>query len=297
MTDTGPGGDRRLAAALEPLAGQVYFSPECHAGYERLGFDPSPRVSGSVALPDGPAYFTSRGSLLGQVPGTVVAAVFGVFNPAVVVPAVALGWSRTDATTICEARTAGAIAQLTRILGPAPEGIDRVQELLERAGERLRPEGRPLYAGLLALELPEVQLGVVWRHADRLREFRGDAHIAAWTVAGLDAVQIGLLTELFWGLPMRTYIRTRAWGDEQLDQAERQLIADGHIADGRLTDSGRQLRERIEQWTDQQCAPILDALADDLSELIALLAPWGTAIRGAGGYPAGGPHQLAAQRS
>ena len=58
---------RSLAAALEPVIGQVYFAPECHAAYARLGFSPSPGHAGPVALPDGPAYFTSRGSLLGQV--------------------------------------------------------------------------------------------------------------------------------------------------------------------------------------------------------------------------------------
>ena len=75
--------------ALEPVAGQVYFSPECHAAYAELGFSPSPATTkAGVALPDGPAYFTSRGSLLGQVPGEVVAAAFGVFNPDAVVPSV-----------------------------------------------------------------------------------------------------------------------------------------------------------------------------------------------------------------
>jgi len=145
---------RALAAALEPVTGQVYFSPECHAGYEALGFGASPAMMGDVALPDGPAYFCSRGSVLGQVSGEVVAAAFGVFNPAVVVPAVTGGWALTDAATIGEARTEGAVAQLHRILGPNPAGLARATELLRRAGDGLRPEGRPLYAGLLALGLP-----------------------------------------------------------------------------------------------------------------------------------------------
>jgi len=73
--------------ALEPVAGQVYFSPECHAAYAVLGFSPSPgTLGGGVQLPDGPAYFTSRGSVMGQVPGQVVAAAFAVFNPDAVVP-------------------------------------------------------------------------------------------------------------------------------------------------------------------------------------------------------------------
>lgn len=37
---------RRLAAAIEPIAGQVYFSPECHKAYEALGFGPSPGTTG-----------------------------------------------------------------------------------------------------------------------------------------------------------------------------------------------------------------------------------------------------------
>src|SRR6202140_1462517 len=98
---------RALGAALEPVAGQVYFSPECHARYETLGFGASPGTAGDVALPDGAAYFCSRGSVMGQVPGELIAAAFGVFNPAAVVPAVAYGWTLTDAATIGDARTAG----------------------------------------------------------------------------------------------------------------------------------------------------------------------------------------------
>ena len=33
---------RALGGALEPVIGQVYFSPECHANYVALGFQPSP---------------------------------------------------------------------------------------------------------------------------------------------------------------------------------------------------------------------------------------------------------------
>jgi len=101
---------RRLGSVLEPVVGQVYFSPECHSNYVALGFDPSSRNANGVALPDGPAYFTSRGSVMGQVAGEVVAAAFAVFSPAVVIPCVTLGWTRTDAVTICAARDDGAIA-------------------------------------------------------------------------------------------------------------------------------------------------------------------------------------------
>jgi hypothetical protein len=286
---------RRLAMVLEPVAGQVYFSPECHAAYAAFGFSPSPgTTSGGVELPDGPAYFTSRGSVMGQVPGAVVAAAFGVFNPEAVVPSIEFGWTKVDAPTICAARTRGAVGQLQRVLGPAPDGLARVTSLLATAVAPLRPEGKPLYAGLLSLGLPGEPLADAWRLTDMLREYRGDAHVAAWTSANLDATEIGLLTEPYWGLPLRTYVRTRAWSDEQLDAAEARLVERGLLADGALTESGRELRESIETLTDAQCAPILEAVGPDgLEELIGLLTPWGAAIRDAGGYPAQGPHELA----
>jgi hypothetical protein len=284
---------RALAAALEPVTGQVYFSPECHAGYAALGFGASPGLLGEVALPDGAAYFCSRGSLLGQVPGELVAAAFGVFNPAVVVPAVAHGWTLTDAGTIGQARTDGAVGQLRRILGTNPDRLARATALLGRANEGLRPEGRPLYAGLLALGLPGDPLGDMWRLGDRLREFRGDAHIAAWTSAGFDATEIGLLTEPYWGLPLRTYIRSRAWSDAELDAAEARLVDRGLLADGGLTETGRAEREAVERTTDRACLPMVENLHDDFDELLAILRPWGAAICAAGGYPRRGPHDLA----
>ncbi len=290
--------ERRLGGALEPVIGQVYFSPECHDGYARLGFEPSVRRANGVALPDGPAYFTSRGSLLGQVRGEVVAAAFGVFNPAVVVPCVALGWSLTDADTICAARDAGAIGQLERVLGPDPDGRERVTALLQRATDRLPIGGRPLAAGASALPDPGHPLGTIWRRGDLLREFRGDSHTAAWVDAGLDAVEIGLLTELSWGLPLRSYARTRAWTDDDFERAEDRLRSLGLLdRNGGFTPTGREFREQIEQTTDAQMRPVVDALGDDLDELIDLLTPWGAAIRSAGGYLPSGPHDLAAQHN
>jgi hypothetical protein len=275
----------------------VYFSPECHESYAALGFGPSPAKAGDVALPDGPAYFTSRGSCMGQVPGELVASAFAVFNPAVVVPAVTYGWSLTDAPTIADARTKGATAQLVRILGEEPDGIAQATDLLQRANEPLRPEGRPLYAGLLSLGLPGDPMGDVWRLGDMLREYRGDAHTAAWTSAGFDATEIGLMTELYWGLPTRSYVRTRAWSDEDLDAAEERLKSRGLLADGALTEEGRRQREAVEVATDLQCQPIVDALGDDLDELVAILTPWGAAVREASGYLPSGPHDLAAARA
>ena len=284
---------RQLGSVLEPLTGQVYFSPECHANYAALGFSPSAAEANGVALPDGPAYFTSRGSVMGQVPGEVVAAAFAVFNPAVVVPAVTYGWTLTDAPTICAARDAGAIAQLERLLGTNPDGIDRVNEILGRAVDTLRPEGRPLFAGLRSQSMPDGPVGRMWRLGDMLREYRGDSHTASWISAEVDATEIGLLSELYWGLPMRSYSRTRAWSDEQFDAAHDRLRSRGLVDDVGFTTAGRDFREQIEVDTDSQMRRALTAIGDDFDDLVAITTPWGTTVRSGFGYLSSGPHDLA----
>jgi hypothetical protein len=288
---------RQLGSVLEPVIGQVYFSPECHAGYEALGFDPSPGDAAGVALPDGPAYFASRGSVLGQVPGEVVAAAFGVFSPAVVVPAVRLAWTRTDAATIRRARADGAVAQLRRLLGDEPVGVERALDLLRRAAAALPLNGRPMAAGIAALDVPQHPLAALWHHGDLLREYRGDCHNAAWVAAGLTATDIGVLTELWWGLPLRSYSRTRGWTETEFDASEHHLRDLGHLegegAGAHLTVQGRHAREQLEVATDDQMAPALRALGDDLDELAGILEPWGDTIRRGRGYLAAGPHDLA----
>ena len=287
---------RRLAAALEPCIGQVYFAPEAHEAYATLGFGPSPANVGGLAMPDGAAYFTSRGSLMGRVSPTVVAAAFAVFNPAAVVPAVTYGWSLTDDATIRARRRDAAVAQLVRVLADVPAAdIQAAADLLERALEPLTPEGRPLFSGARdhlgeADSEPWSRLFVL---GDALREYRGDCHTASWVSAGVGPTEIGLLSEAYMGLPPRSYARTRAWSEAQFDEAASTARGRGWLdGDAALTPAGRAAREAIEVATDEQVAPAVRALGDvRLDALVGRLEPWGAAIRAAHGYP-GGPADL-----
>lgn len=284
---------RALGGALEPFVGQVYFAPECHSGYEALGFAPSPGEMNGVARPEMISYFTSRGSLMGQVPGELVAAAFAVFNPSIVIPSVTAGWEITDAATICAARRDGAAAQLRRIIGASPEGISKVRDVLQRSVDTLRPEGRPLFAGTLSQEMPTDPLTAAWHLGDMLREFRGDAHTAAWISAGLDATEIGLLTELYWGMPLKTYSRTRGWSEDDYAAAIERLESRGLISENSFTDAGRSIRENVERNTDLQMNDALNAIESDFDEVISLLSTWSKSVRQHNGYPQAGPQDLA----
>ena len=291
---------RRLRNAVEPVAAGVYFAPESHAAYEALGFEGSPATEGGVARPNLSAYFTSRGACMGQVTGAVVATAFGCFNPQVVVPAVEAGWKITDRDAILAARERGATGMLRRVLGDAPDGLVRATDLLRRAAAAAPWAGHPIYGGLRSLGFPGTPLGDLWRAADLLREHRGDSHVITWAVGGVDAVEVLLLTEPWWGLPARSYAPTRGWTDADMDAEFERLEQRGLMTgDEELTDAGRALREEIEVRTDELERPVIEALGGDLDELLGHLDAWSEAIIDAGSYPprvagvyglGGGPH-------
>ncbi len=270
---------RRLWDLIEPLASSVYFVPEVHANYEKLG------------LPGfGAGYFCSRAACMGQVPGEVVAATFAVFNPAIVVPAVEEGWSKTDAPTILAARLDGQRVALERLVGDLAADttkLARATELMVRAADAAPLAGRPLFAGLRSLGLPGDPIGDVWRAADILREHRGDSHVLAWTAMHLSPIEITLLTELWWHQSVGGYVRTRGWGAEEIEAGIASLRERGYI-DGdpaAFTPAGEQLRAVVEEMTDGGETEIVATLGDDAEELLELLAPLANAVLAGKGYP------------
>ena len=133
--------------------------------------------------------------------------------------------------------------------------------------------------------MPGGGLDRLFRLGDILREYRGDSHNAAWVAAGLDAVEITLLTELWWGLPLNAYAPTRGFTDEQRADAVARLQDRGLLDGEAITDAGRAAREAIEAATDRGDEAVLAALGDDLDELLDLTRPWATAVVEAKGYP------------
>jgi hypothetical protein len=92
-------------------------------------------------------------------------------------------------------------------------------------------------------------------------------------------------------LPLRTYVRTRAWDDAELGAAMDRLVTRGWMVDDAMTELGRTEREAVEGATDRALRAAIELLGDDADELFGILEPWGTAMRAAGGY-IGGPVDL-----
>jgi hypothetical protein len=167
-----------------------------------------------------------------------------------------------------------------------------VVRVFERMVEPLRPEGRPLFSGGRSQWDDPAALTTRFFHlGDMLREYRGDSHVTAWVSAGVDATEIGLLTELYLGLAPRTYVRTRGWSEDALDTAAESLAARGWVEGDALTPAGHEAREAMERATDGQVRPAVLALGDDAEMVFDHLERWGRAVRVAGGY-VGSPSDL-----
>lgn len=263
---------RRLGRLVEPIAAGVYFAPEAMERYGDLGLN---YVEG---------YFCSRGACLGKAPWTVICAAFAAFNPAVVEPAVTAGWQKTDPDTVLAARLEGATAQLTRLVDAPARDIERATEILFSITDGIDPSGRALSGGLRALPRPDTPMGALWRAADVVREHRGDGHIAAW-LPSFDSTEITVLTELYWGIPPRSYVFTRGWADADVDAAYDRLTRRGLVDGDVLTPAGREERETVERATDEAARAPVERLGDRAGELFELLAPMARAVVEGGGYP------------
>lgn len=265
----------KLAARLEPCHSFIYFAPEAGLNFHGLG------------LEGGAGYFASRSAALGPVSPEVVIATFYNFKPSLVRESMAGVWDVTDPAAVLAARHDAAAKALRRMLGEDADGPDiaTVGELCREAAVTADPAGRALFAGHAGLPWPDDPLLVFWHAITLLREFRGDGHVSALMLEGVDPVE-ALVTHVASGLvrlPRALLQATRGWTDEEWAAGEARLRSRGLLAeDGALTPEGTAQRERIEATTTRTAMAPLEVLGDDgVSRLSDLVAPFSTRIRNA----------------
>lgn len=288
---------RTLRNLIEPIAGSVYFAPEVQWKFAELGLPTTPAADGASAWETheagaaayGPQYFCSRSACMGLLSGDAVAAIFGFFEPSVVRKAIRQGWSITTPEEVLQARLTGVEEALQRMWGTSEDLIDaerlnRAADLLLSAIEGAVMASHPIAAGLAALPLPASNVGRLWRAADIVREHRGDSHNNAWASCGLDPIQINLLTEMVRGMPSRSHVRTRAWSEDQIDEALDGLRERGLVQGNQITREGQDIREQVEKATDLQESGIVSRIEPYADELLEMLYRWSLKILDEDGY-------------
>lgn len=227
-------------------------------------------------------YVWSRAANLGEPAPPVVVASFGVFEPGLLTAAYSRARASCARETLLDTRESATLRSLHATLPEADvEGAVRV---LRRGLAAARGEGRPMFAGLASLSWPEDALGQLWRACELLREHRGDTHLRLCLAAELHPVEMNLLTELWHGMPLGLYTRTRGWSEEAVAEAQQRLTERGLLRHGRLVEAGRAVRTAIEDRTNCAEQELVTAMGTDLEALIAALAGWSARCVAAGTF-------------
>lgn len=264
---------RKAYRTLEPLHVLGYFAPEPTERMAALG------VKGGMR-----AYFAMRAAPMGVVPAEVVVATFFNFAPQQVAKAIPSVWDVTTPEAATAARYEGVDAAYRRVLGePVLESAELAEAaaLAREATTVCDPVGRPLFAAHASLPWPDPPHLQLFHAQTLLREHRGDAHVAALMLAGLDGIEalVGYVP-LNQGLPEELLRATRGWDDEAWDAAAGRLRDRGLLAaDGSLTEAGQQQRTAMEAQTDiASAAPYQHLGAERTQRLRELARPWSRTI-------------------
>ncbi|WP_370145919.1 hypothetical protein [Streptacidiphilus sp. EB129] len=283
---------RMMWTLFEPLHAVTYFAPQARAAFEEVGLHGFWR-----------GYFGGRAAPLGRVgPAPVFAAFYGFARP-MVERALPSLWELADPQQALDARAAGARSSLLALLAEAngnsnanantetdtEADVSRLAEaaqLCRTAAESVEVTGRVLAAANAALPWPEDPLDVLWHAATVLREHRGDGHVAALLVAGLDGCE-----SLVWRAAVdndrRLLQPARGWSDQEWDAAGARLTARGWLhPDGSPTEVATAAREQIETTTDVLAAAPWQALGQSgVTRLTELLRPLADAATRALPFP------------
>lgn len=254
---------RRLRARGDAINGSVWFAADA-TGYPPLPLD-APTVS-----------MAARAACLGPVAPEVAAALFAPIAPEVEMQRLRAAWAVTTPAELLAHRERAVVAWLEPVVG-AVDGA-----LLQEVADALiatSPAAHPVFAALQALPWPDEPLARLQRVGEMIRERRGDSHRNAWSAAGLDPVELCVLTDAWRGAPIgATTCATMGWSQAEADGAVEALRARTWLDGDAITDAGREARDAVEAATDAGDASLIVAFGERIDSVIDALSPIASAI-------------------
>ena len=249
---------RTLTKRLDFVHTIGYFTPHVSREMKALG------------VTDGAARnLAGRASALGITPAAVVVAAYANYSERQLAAALPGVWDTITPAQASAARLRGIEKIYAELFAASPQA-EELTAAAERVVAGLQPvlsamtlTGRPMFAGQRALyqaEPPTAQDPAnqpfidLFAAVTLLREYRGDAHTAALTAAGVDGLQAMILDAATGKSFNPAGARlTRGWSEEEWREAARQLAELGLITDATdaafLTEAGQELRDHVEYLT------------------------------------------------
>jgi hypothetical protein len=263
----------------EPIHALIYFAPETREATDAIG------LKGGWM-----SYFGCRAAPLGAVSAPVVSALFYNFHPQMVARAIPDAWSYASPSALLGARLAAVDSTMRRVLGAdvvSSSSVSRAAELAAAAVAGCSMAGRPMGAANQAIPEPDEPHLRLWQALTAIREHRGDGHVDRLVGAGVSPSEALVLQAASGRSPEEGLRSHRGWSTDQWSAARASLAARGLVDDEmRITAMGAELRQSIEDGTDQLAAPVMAAIGDaGADELVGLLRPLADEVMASGAVP------------
>ncbi|MEE1772538.1 hypothetical protein PUR34_31380 [Streptomyces sp. JV185] len=253
---------RTLWLRTEPLHAVIYFDEECR------GIGKSVGLKGFWM-----GYFATRTAPMGRIGPEAATAVLGVFAPGMVARTLPDAWRVVAPEKLIDLRARLAARALRRLVPGVDSLAGRLNPPLAAMVADASPLARPLFTANRPLCDHTDPVERLWQLTTALREFRGDAHVAALADHGLDAPEALVLAAATDRVPREGIRLDRGWTETEWADAEERLRSRGLIdAESGITPRGHRERELVEDTTDRLAARLLRPLAESAAdELLAAL--------------------------
>lgn len=274
---------RELWKRIETIHAVTYFSSESIDRAKQLG------LRGFWM-----GYFGFRAAPLGAASSGTIHATFANFARPMIERAVPDVWSFATPAQLIDARASAAATALRRLAPAQIDAASAAASALHAVIDHADPLGRPLFAANRALAARSDPVEELWQACTTLREHRGDSHVAALAVHHIDGCQAHRLHAAAHLTPHEVLRDNRGFGVEDWADAGDQLAERGLLDGSRLTESGRELVDRVESLTDELAQVPLDRSGLDIETLVDPLEPMVRHILDAGVLPFPNPMGLPA---
>ena len=276
---------RQMWRIFEPIHAAIYFYPPSAQSYRDLG------LKGGWM-----GYFATRSASLGTPGQDLVQSIFYHFSPDLVGRAIPDAWKYATPDRILDARLAVAEQMLSNFESHFrdPDQSSDMDLLLE-ISRSLPNEGRPLFASLIGLDWERSPHLKIFGAATLLREHRGDTHNAALASYNISGAQSNILQIANRAVSFEVISPNRGWSDQSWTEAMEDLKGRGIITaestnqQPEFTRKGQQIKNSIEDLTDESSNPWSKIGAQQVQTLTELLAPISDAVKQAGLFPKENP--------
>lgn len=262
--DDWPSLTERLSLASHRLVGWIYWDPRAIELYTELGI-----------LNGFGYYVTSRGAPLLPAGPDVVSAAYYSIHPGFIAMSITTALQHTTWQEIYAIRNQAVGEGLRRYV---PEIVDELADLapaLWATVDGLSESGRVMFAAHRSAPRVDDPVVSAWLAINCLREWRGDVHFAILAAHGIARVEAGILHDAH--LNYGGWIaRSRGADDDAIERALRNLESRGYARDGRVSDEGLAVRERVENQTNDLSQVMWRTLGWETScALLELIEPVG----------------------